>query len=217
MAGLGRDGRTSPACRSRPAWRRSCGRRGRSCPCPSRPRGRGSASIALHRARRSRRPGAPSARAAPRASMSKVSRASAQRALGVEGGSREALRRARGDSLGSADSRAAAPIERARSPLSLRRMASTLELTLLYLRRRGGRRGRSAASLELPPMLGYLAVGVADRAERAGAGAGLGRRALPGRVRRRVPDVRDRARVQPAQAAQHAHARVRPRPAARSR
>ena len=70
----------------------------------------------------------------------------------------------------------------------------------------------SAARCKLPPMLGYLAVGVLIGPNALALARRLGRRRAPGRVRRRVPDVRDRARVQPAQAAQHAQAGVRPRP-----
>ena len=60
-------------------------------------------------------------------------------------------------------------------------------------------------------MLGYLAVGVLIGPHALALAQDADGVALPGRVRRGVPDVRDRAGVQPAQAAQHAHARVRAR------
>ncbi len=77
-------------------------------------------------------------------------------------------------------------------------------------RRCGGGRGR------VPP--GQAAAdarlsggGRDHRSERDGAGPRLGERAVPGRVRRGLPDVRDRARVQPAQAQEHAQAGLRAR------
>ena len=80
-------------------------------------------------------------------------------------------------------------------------------------RRRGGRRG-GVPHAEAAADAGLSGGRRADRAQRAGAGRRSGRRARAGRVRCGVPDVRDRAGVQPAQAAQHAFAGVRPRPVA---
>ena len=213
VAGLGRDGRRTPACRSRPASPRSCGRRGRSCPCPSRRRGRGTRSIA-RTARAKPRPGARlQRRAAPRASMSKVSRARRKRAVRRRRRSGRHVESVRPSRIGAILG-ARAGVAWPRPCVARVRWPRTLELTLLYLRRRRARRGGLPLA-QAAADAGLSGGRRADRPERAGAGQGHGRRQAPGRIRRRVPDVRDRARVQPAQAAQHAHAGVRPRPVAR--
>jgi hypothetical protein len=91
---------------------------------------------------------------------------------------------------------------------SLASMGMTaLELTLVYLL--AAVLGVVACrSLKLPPMLGYLAVGVVIGPTRW-RWPELRGCAPPGRVRCGVPDVRDRAGVQPAQAARHAQPCVR--------
>ena len=102
-----------------------------------------------------------------------------------------------------------------RRALSLASMAAmtALELTLLYLL--AAVLGVVACrSLKLPPMLGYLAVGVVIGPNALALSRELRGCAPPGRVRRGVPDVRDRAGVQPGQAALDAQPRVRARPVA---
>ena len=92
-------------------------------------------------------------------------------------------------------------------------MASTLELTLLLLV--AAVVGVVVCRLaRLPPMLGYLVVGIVIGPSALGPQRPCGGRVVPGRVRHRLPDVRDRPRVQPAEAAQHEEARVRARPVA---
>ena len=83
-------------------------------------------------------------------------------------------------------------------------MATTLELVLLYLL--AAVAGAVICRLaHLPPMLGYLAVGVVIGPNAMALTRDTRRRRqLSRRVRRCVPDVRDRAGVQPAEAAQHA-------------
>ena len=87
-------------------------------------------------------------------------------------------------------------------------MPSTLELTLLFL--------LAAVAgvvvcrlLRLPPMLGYLAVGVLIGPHALGVAHDSSRRRLPGRIRYRLPDVRDRPGIQPAEVAQHEKAGLR--------
>ena len=192
VARLGRDARTGPACRWRRASPRSCGRRGRSCPCPSRPRGRGSSSIASTAPAQTLRPGAPSARAARCASISKVSPRKPQRALRRRRAAWRSAVALTGVTALAPRSSTIAPIVGTASPSGAALATLSGHPLLLHRRQPPPRLSRAwpprsnwccstsiaavagvvavPASLKLPAMLGYL-VGRRDhRTERDRAG-----------------------------------------------
>ena len=187
MRALRRHARRTPACRSTRASPRACARRGPTCRCretTTRPRQSRISSTASTK----RRPGAPPAPRSRCASVASTSRASASaRAASTRRVRRAASRRSASDgglrvhaakynrARRCASTRRACARSRSRrvpSPSRIDRRCRTRLLPLiLVLLARSRRRRRRLPARALPPMLGYLLVGIARRTARARAGS----------------------------------------------